>query len=100
MRDNLPKNGAHRFECGVVNLDSNLGRGTHWVAYVKEGRTVYYFDSFGNLKPPTDLVLYVTKKKEPVKIYYNYVRYQKFNSYNCGHLCLEFLFRYGKNKAI
>jgi len=28
------------------------------------------------------------------KLNYNYERYQKFNTYNCGHLCLEFLMKH------
>jgi len=32
MRDSLPAE-VHDKECGVVNLDSNNGDGTHWVAY-------------------------------------------------------------------
>ena len=32
MRDLLPKN-VDKFECGIVNLDSYKGSGTHWVCY-------------------------------------------------------------------
>lgn len=87
MRDNLPKK-PHFNEDGIVNLDLTSGDGTHWVAYKKRGNIVTYFDSFGNLSPPQELVNYFGINCE---IRYNYKRYQKFNSFNCGHLCLRFL---------
>lgn len=87
MRDNLPKN-AHKYECGIVNLDSSSGNGTHWVAYYKKKSNVNYFDSFGNLKPPQELVNYLGDQ-----ITYNYTQYQTYNTVNCGHLCLDFLYK-------
>lgn len=89
MRDSLPSH-PRTNECAVVNLDSHLNRGTHWVAYRKHGNDVDYFDSFGNLKPPRELVLYFGRG---VKISYNNDRYQNFSEHNCGHLCLEFLYK-------
>ncbi|MCC8406653.1 MAG: hypothetical protein LN560_03450 [Rickettsia endosymbiont of Sceptobius lativentris] len=86
MRDTLPKR-AYKNECGIVNLDSVESMGTHWVAYIKRGHIVKYFDSFGNLEPPRELVRYFKSSD----IFYNYKRYQSFNSVNCGHLCIEFL---------
>lgn len=87
MRDNLPKK-PHNNECAVVNLDSEAGAGTHWVAYFKKKQAVDYFDSFGNLAPPSELVQYLMN----CQIMYNHRRFQKFNAKNCGHLCLKFLF--------
>lgn len=88
MRDTLPQY-PRKNECGIVNLDSNKNHGSHWVAYIKSNNIVDYFDSFGNLKPPKELVKYFGKG---VKILYNNDRYQNFNQSNCGHLCLEFLY--------
>lgn len=86
MRNNLPKK-SWKKECGIVNLDSTEGFGTHWVAYRKKNHNVAeYFDSFGDLKPPKELVNYLK-----CEIFYNRDRYQNFNSKNCGRLCLEFL---------
>lgn len=85
MRDKLPKKPRQR-ECGIVNLDMYRGPGTHWVAYYKNGNQIDYFDSFGNLQPPLEILAYLGPN-----INYNYERKQKFNSINCGHLCLEFL---------
>lgn len=89
MRDNLPKKPLKN-ECAVVNLDSIRGPGTHWVCYRKIGKNVYYFDSFGNLRPPLELMSYFNRSGN-VKVTYNHARFQKFNTTNCGHLCLEFL---------
>lgn len=86
MRDSLPQRPRKR-ECGIINLDSSIGPGTHWVAYYKNKDYCEYFDSFGNLQPPLELVKYLGSNIE-----YNYKQHQKYNSYNCGHLCLKFLF--------
>ena len=88
MRNNLPKSRPLTNETAIVNLDNKTGSGTHWVCCKKQGNKVSYFNSFGNLRPPKELIKYFGKK---TKISYNYRRYQKFNSFNCGHLCLQFL---------
>lgn len=87
MRNDLPKGGPHNNESAIVNLDDASGDGTHWVAYRKRGDKVVYFDSFGDLQPPIDLILYLGVDE----VMYNYNRFQDFNTFNCGHLCLEFL---------
>lgn len=87
MRDSLPRE-IKKNESGIVNLDSTYGVGTHWVCYKKLGMIVYYFDSFGNLPPPAELMEYF---KPATEIYYNYDRKQKAHTSVCGHLCLEFL---------
>lgn len=86
MIDILPKKPYHT-ESAVVNLDSSQNNGTHWVCYQKSGNNVYYFDSYGDLQPPTQLLRYLRGSN----VRYNYKNYQKYNSYNCGHLCLKFL---------
>ena len=87
MRNALPSNGCLYKESAIINLDDKDGPGTHWVAYRKNGNNVFYFDSFGDLRPPQDLINYLKVKE----IKYNYERYQQFNTYICGHLCLKFL---------
>ena len=77
MRDNLPKT-AHKNECGVINLDISSEPGTHWVAYKKTGKRVIYFDSFGNLNPPAEIVRYFKN----CNILFNYDQYQTYNTYN------------------
>ena len=86
MLDKLPFK-PHRRECGIVNLDKSNNPGTHWVAYYKDDRQIEYFDSYGNLKPPREILNYLGKS-----IKYNYARYQPDNSIICGHLCLKFLY--------
>lgn len=71
--------------------------GSHWVAYVKHKNSdginiTIYFDSFGNLKPPKELVNYLGPK-----ICYNYDTFQNYNTVICGHLCLIFLYEYWKD---
>lgn len=90
MRNALPKSPLYR-ECGIVNLDNKNGPGTHWTAYRKIGNKVTYFNSFGSLQPPRELISYFGKN---VTIFFNKRRYQSLNSTNCGILCVKFL----KNK--
>ena len=86
MLDKLPSR-ANKTECGIVNLDKSTGAGTHWVAYSKKGNQIEYFDSYGNLRPPHQIINYLGKN-----IKYNYDRYQEYNSVICGQLCLIFLY--------
>jgi hypothetical protein len=88
MHNELPSK-IHKNECGIINLDESHGPGTHWVAYRKNGNAVIYFDPVGDLQPPPRIVKYFNSSGR-VNIKYNYVMYQ-FKSYNCGHLCLNFL---------
>lgn len=76
-------------ECGIINLDNESGPGTHYTAYFKKGKEVYYYDSFGNLPPPKELIIYLKK----YNISYNQSRDQEYNSVICGQLCLCFLYK-------
>lgn len=93
MRNDLPKNGPYKKEAACINLDDKDSEGSHWVCYKKINNRVMYFDSFGNLKPPLELVKYFGQGS---LIQYNYERYQDYDSFQCGHLCLKFL--YNNNK--
>ena len=88
MRDALPTSGVRRNESGIVNLDDTTGIGTHWVAYAKRNNRVVYFDSFGNLQPPLELVRYFGTN---VTIEYNRKSYQTYDQSFCGQMCLRFL---------
>ena len=94
MLDTLPKR-PKSIECGVVNLDSKKGKGTHWVAYYKNKNFKEYFDSFGNLAPPKEIVKYLGADN----LRYNYSQHQNFNTFNCGHLCLNFLYSIVNKKS-
>ena len=39
-------------ECGIFNLDSSSGDGTHWVMLSKKDNDKFYFDSCG-VQPPS-----------------------------------------------
>lgn len=91
MRDALPKKISPIYERGIINLDNSNGPGTHWTAYRKAGKKIVYFDSFGNLQPPVEVIQYFKSNGGPVEVTFNYNVYQSFNTYNCGHLCLKFL---------
>ena len=47
MRDELPKN-PYDIECGIVNFNTSLEPGSHWVAYYKNNDRIY-FDSYGQV---------------------------------------------------
>ena len=74
-------------ESAVVDLDVEIGTGTHWVVYKKIGKQLKYYNSFSNLTPPLEIQKYFNS----CNIEYNYDRHQKYNTTNCGHLCLQFL---------
>lgn len=95
MKDRLPRK-PKRIECGIVNLDDSKNEGTHWVAYAKIHNHCEYFDSYGNLKPPVELMQYF----KYLNVFYNYTRYQKFNAVNCGHLCLNYLWTFWNKNVL
>ena len=64
LSDSLPKKPKLN-ECGILNLDSSCGDGTHWVMWFKKGKDKFYFDSYG-VQPPSELIAYL---KSP--IFYN-----------------------------
>ncbi|KAG5332831.1 SETMR methyltransferase, partial [Acromyrmex charruanus] len=68
MRDTLPMNGAHRNESGIVNLDDATGPGIHWVAYAKRNN-----DSFGNLRPPKELLRYFGNGAKTIETVLNHL---------------------------
>lgn len=89
MRNNLPYI-PYKNERAIVNLDHSRNDGTHWCAYIKENKIVYWFDPFGDVSPPTEILKYFTN----CNIFYNFDKYQYFGTTNCGKLCLEFLATY------
>lgn len=89
MRDQLPARPRYH-ESAVINLDNSTGPGTHYVAYVKRGRKVWYFDSYGDLPPPRELVHYFGSSANT--FVYNTTRVQNMNTRSCGRLCLQFLY--------
>ena len=81
FRDTLPKK-AKLNECGILNLDSSSGDGTHWDMWFKKGKDKFYFDSYV-VQPPSELIVYL---KSP--IFYNSEPVQQNGEVFCDHLCL------------
>lgn len=86
MRDTLPSV-PNEIECGIMNLDSNIGNGTHWTCWYKKSKHLcYYFDSFG-INPPLEFEQYMK-----TDLLYSTYEIQQLNDVICGHLCLVVLY--------
>lgn len=91
MRDELlgKKKSRSKKECWILNHGTSHTDGTHWTALAKIDNNAFYFDSFGKLPPPYELIKYLNKN---ISLYYNAKKYQNYGTVICGHLCLKFLF--------
>jgi hypothetical protein len=100
MRDELPSS-PRKKESGIVNLNTSKQRGSHWVAYYKDGAKRIYFDSFGQITP-LEIQKYLKTKKEFEEkdsvIKRNTDIVQKPNTNICGHLCIYVLDNLSKGK--
>lgn len=90
MRDELPSK-PWKVECGVLNLNTHEQKGSHWIAWYKNNKDRYYFDSFGE-SPPFEILQYLKTNREleydlPA-IKQNAVTVQHDLSNECGSLCL------------
>lgn len=93
MRDTLPKKSKSKLrECWIINHGSSHTYGTHWTALAKNHKIAFYFDSFGKLPPPLEIVKYL--RGRGVRLYYNVKKYQNYGTVICGHLCLKFLLEF------
>lgn len=79
--DVLPKVG-----CFVLNMDTNDGFGTHWVAIFGSE----YYDSFG-LPPPETL-------RKQIK-WYNTMQHQEMNSTLCGVYCCFYMWQRSRGNS-
>ena len=61
LRDTIPTK-TKLNECGILNLDSSSGDGTHWVMWFKKGKEKFYFDSYEG-QPPSELIAHL---KSPI----------------------------------
>ena len=88
MRDALPKK-PHEIESGIVNFNTSLEAGSHWVCYYKIQKERLYFDSYGQTIL-TEVQMYLKSETEKGKavIQRNTDVVQPYNSNICGHLCL------------
>ena len=90
MLDNLPKGRPHQIECGIVNFNNTMEKGSHWVCYYKNQSNRIYFDSFGQITP-VEIQNYLKQKiseKCVGVIQRNTDIVQPYNTNICGHLCL------------
>jgi len=94
MRDELRGQRPRKNECGILNFNTYMERGTHWTCWMKFGKTRYYFDSFEE-PPPIELLKYLkteTDLKDDVAcIKRSAVTIQHDDSNECGALCLYVL---------
>ena len=91
MSDELPRK-PWSVECGIVNFNTSLETGSHWVAYYKNKKERIAFDSYGQvvLAELRDYLKTEKEKNEEV-IQRNTDIVQKSNTQVCGHLCLYVL---------
>ena len=96
-RDRLPDQ-IKKNECGIINLDSIEGQGTHWVCYRNiDKQMVEYFDPFG-LIMPHEVYHYLAKSGK--KVFYSQDEIQNRNTVLCGYWCLYYLIERQKRKSI
>ena len=81
LRDALPTK-TKLNECGVLNLDSTSGDGTHCVMWINKDKDKFSFDSYG-VQAPSELIVYLKSS-----IFYNSERVQQNGEVFCGYLCL------------
>ena len=93
MRDELIGIGRPlKNECGILNFQTHLQKGSHWTCWFKNGKDRYYFDSYGE-PPPQELLKYLKTAAEynlPA-IKRSAVTVQQDESSECGALCLYVL---------
>ena len=96
-RDDLPSE-INEPEVGIINLDSKIGPGTHWVCYRNDDKDLCeYFDSFGLLMP-NDVLKYLQTSGE--KIIYSTDEIQERDSVLCGYWCLYYLLERQNGRSI
>ena len=83
-KDHLHKTGS----C-IINLDDEIGNGTHWVATDIKGKNVFYFDSFAQ-PPPVEFVSYAKRIGKQI-IFNSGHPIQELQSVRCGYYCVYFL---------
>ena len=98
MRDELPSI-PFKHECGILNFNTHDQQGSHWVCWFKCDNDRYYFDSFGE-PPPVELLTYLKtyeelKNNSPV-IRQSAVTVQRYESNECGSLCLFVLKKFSE----
>ena len=95
-KDVLPDR-IKRNEVGIINLDSQIGPGTHWVVYRNNKNGSEYFDSFGLIMPNEVMKYLMISGKQ---IFYSGDEIQERDSVLCGYWCLYYLLERQKGVPI
>lgn len=45
-------------DCGIVNVNSNVGEGTYWTEYIKDCEEIINFESYGNIPSLINIIKY------------------------------------------
>jgi hypothetical protein len=72
----------------IMNLENHDQDGSHWTAFVKKGKNIYYCDSFGMPPPQNQINLFNADKS---KLQYSQTKIQDIKSKCCGFFCVAFL---------
>ena len=84
-------------ECGIINLDTHRGPGTHWIAYRNDEKYAEYFESFG-LIMPIEIMKYLNTSGK--QIIYSGDEIQERDSVLCGYWCLYYFLERQKGTPI
>lgn len=95
--DTLPKHKTC-FRSFIVNLDSKVLPGSHWIAIYFHKNTAYFFDSYG--RPPRNRHITSFMKQNSSTIKYNSKCFQDDVSTSCGSFCLYYLYQSIRNKTL
>ena len=94
LRDNLPnkiKDGTY-----VTNLDEYSDIGIHWILLYVKNNDITYFDSFGVVHIPKEIIKLIGRKNVIVNVF----RIQAFDSIMCGYFCIGFINFMLKSKSL
>ena len=95
--DALPKRNKY-FNAFIVNLDSKMLPGSHWISIYFKKSTVYYFDSYG-LPPRNRHILNFMKRNSDIIKYNNHCFQDDFTT-TCGFFCIYFLHQCARGKSL
>ena len=95
MRDELSRiNQPYKQESGIMNFDTSVNPGSHWVAWYKiNDKQLYYFDSYGTAVPDElrNYLSGINNIKKP-KILHSDFMIQGLTTDICGELCCAFIY--------
>ena len=74
----------------ITNLSDSNEPGSHFVCIARKKNIILYFDSLGNKAYEPNICKFLSKFKN-LKLIYNNIQYQDFNSYFCGLYCIYFV---------